>query len=342
MLPASKFIWIRADHLQGKERQRFVMDAVELGFSDIVVESGDDNLAKGAKFRALHINGSEVTADGTRIGRFISIGSENDMPPESDLRPGYLVVEARDWKVIPLENLIALCANSGTKLVAVARTREEALLFLNTLEVGVDGILATVSTRQELSGFAEILTSSAPLCPLESAEIVSVRHAGMGDRVCVDTCSMLEEGEGMLVGSQSGVLFLIHSETLKAKYVNARPFRVNAGPVHSYMLLPGGRTGYLSELRAGTEVPAVRTDGRVRNVTVGRIKIERRPLILVEATVNGRECSILLQNAETVNLCTEGSPVPATEIKKGDHVLVHVQEGGRHFGMSVSETIMEK
>ncbi|MBX8635726.1 MAG: 3-dehydroquinate synthase II [Thermoplasmata archaeon] len=341
-MAASKFIWIRADHLHGKERQRFVMDAVELGFTDIVVESGDEALAKGARFHALHISGNELTADGNRIGTFISISSERDMPAESELRPGYLVVDARDWKVIPLENLIALCANRGITLVAVARTKEEALLFLNTLEVGVDGILASVSSRQELSGFAEILSAVTPPCPLESAEILSVRQAGMGDRVCVDTCSMLEEGEGMLVGSQSGVLFLIHSETLKAKYVNARPFRVNAGPVHSYLLLQGGKTGYLSELRAGTEVPAVRIDGRVRNVTVGRVKIERRPLILIEATVRGKECSILLQNAETVNLCTEGEPIPATELKKGDRVLVHVQEGARHFGMSISETIVER
>ncbi len=338
----NKFIWIRADHLNVKERQRFVMDAVELGFSDIVVESKDTGLAAGAKFRALQISGDEVTADGTRIGTYVRIAGEGDMPDESDLRPGYLVVDAQDWRVIPVENLIAICGSKGVKLVAVARTKEEAVLFLNTLEVGVDGILATVSSRQELSGFAEILSSSAPLYSLENAEVLSIRHAGMGDRVCVDTCSMLEEGEGMLVGSQSDVMFLIHSETLKAKYVNARPFRVNAGPVHSYILLHGGKTGYLSELKAGAEVPAVRIDGRARNVTVGRVKIERRPLILIEAAVRGRECSIILQNAETVNLCTEGSPIPVTSVKKGDRVLVRVQEGGRHFGMSVSETVVER
>lgn len=341
-MDAQKFIWIRADHLHGKEKQRFVMDAVELGFTDVVLDGGDGDIAKGARFRVLHIRDNEVIADGAKVGTFISIGGERDMPAESELRPGYLVIDARDWKVIPLENLIALCAGRGIKLVAVARTKDEASLFFNTLEKGVDGILAVASTRHELSDFAEMLKSALPPCALESADIVSVRHAGMGDRVCVDTCSILEEGEGMLVGSQSEVLFLVHSESLKAKYVNARPFRVNAGPVHSYLLLHGGRTGYLSELSAGTEVPAVRTDGRVRSVTVGRVKIERRPLILLEATVRGKACSIVLQNAETVNLCTLDGPVPATEIKKGDRVLVHVQEGGRHFGMSVRETVVER
>jgi hypothetical protein len=35
---------------------------------------------------------------------------------------------------------------------------------------------------------------------------------GMGDRVCVDLCSLLRPGEGMLVGSFARALFLVHSE----------------------------------------------------------------------------------------------------------------------------------
>lgn len=34
----------------------------------------------------------------------------------------------------------------------------------------------------------------------------------MGDRVCVDLCSLLRPGEGMLVGSFARALFLVHSE----------------------------------------------------------------------------------------------------------------------------------
>lgn len=62
--------------------------------------------------------------------------------------------------------------------------------------------------------------------------------------------SLLTPGEGMLVGSFARSLFLVHSECAESRYIASRPFRVNAGPVHAYVQLPGGRTGYLSELKA--------------------------------------------------------------------------------------------
>lgn len=50
-------------------------------------------------------------------------------------------------------------------------------------------------------------------------------------RVCVDLCSNMVPGEGMLVGSFARGLFLVHSECAESAYINSRPFRVNAGPV---------------------------------------------------------------------------------------------------------------
>ena len=57
------------------------------------------------------------------------------------------------------------------------------------------------------------------------------------------------------------------------------------GPVHAYVAVPGGKTCYLSELKAGKEVIVVDQSGRQRTAIVGRVKIETRPLILVEAKV---------------------------------------------------------
>lgn len=55
--------------------------------------------------------------------------------------------------------------------------------------------------------------------------------------------------------------------------------------MHSYVAVPGGRTCYLSELKAGKEVMVVDHEGFQRTAIVGRVKIETRPLILVEAKV---------------------------------------------------------
>jgi len=179
--------------------------------------------------------------------------------------------------------------------------------------------------------------------PLVRGIVTSIRPLGLGDRVCVDTCSLLRTGEGMLVGNSAAGLFLVHAETLESGYVPARPFRVNAGAVHAYIYLPDGTTKYLSELRAGDEVLAVDSEGRPRAVIVGRLKVERRPLVLVEAEVEGQRFSTIVQNAETIRFVTpDGGAVSVAELKAGDEVLLRREEGGRHFGMRMQETISER
>jgi len=87
----------------------------------------------------------------------------------------------------------------------------------------------------------------------------------------------------------------------------------------------------------------VRSNGETRQGVVGRIKIERRPLILIEADVAGTTIKTLLQNAETIKLVTEdGTPTAVTALKPGDVVLAHYERVGRHFGIGVEETLIER
>ena len=254
----------------------------------------------------------------------------------------YLVVDALDWKVIPLENLIAGLRGSRTRLLAIARTPEEAALFLEALEVGVDGLLFLARTPGDIPRLRAAVDSATEPVSLVEAEVEELRPVGTGDRVCVDTCTAMGFGEGMLVGNQSGGLFLVHAESVESGFVAPRPFRVNAGPVHAYVLVPGGRTRYLSELAAGDEVLVVSREGRTRRAVVGRVKIERRPLLLLRARLNGSAYSALLQNAETIRLVRGGEPVSVSALRPGDRVLLRVEDGGRHFGMRVDETVTER
>jgi 3-dehydroquinate synthase II len=165
----------------------------------------------------------------------------------------------------------------------------------------------------------------------------------MGDRVCVDTCSNLGPGEGMLVGNSSGGLFLVHAESLENPYVAPRPFRVNAGPVHAYIRVSLAKTKYLGELKAGYEVLIVNHEGRTAPAVVGRVKVERRPLMLVAAEAQGKEITTILQNAETIRLTRPGGEaVSIVSLQPGDQVLAALEEAGRHFGHRVQETIVEK
>jgi len=254
----------------------------------------------------------------------------------------HLVVIGTDWKVIPLENLIATLQGHDVDIIAGVKSAAEAKVALETLEHGADGVLLDADAS-EIKKVANIIESTGTKgITLASVKITMVKPIGMGDRVCVDTCSLLSKGEGMLVGSQSNGLFLVHAETEESPYVASRPFRVNAGAVHAYVRV-GDKTRYLSELGAGDEVLIVGVKGTSRKAIIGRVKIERRPLMLVEAEIKGDKIKTILQNAETIKLVSrDGTPKAVTALKPGDEVLVHYEEGGRHFGMKVEETIVEK
>nr|XP_023914873.1 uncharacterized protein LOC112026419 isoform X3 [Quercus suber] len=228
------------------------------------------------------------------------------------------------------------------------------LLDWQTLEQGLGGVILKVEDVEavlELKDYFDRRDEVSNLLSLTKATVTRVQVAGMGDRVCVDLCSLMRPGEGLLVGSFARGLFLVHSECLESNYIASRPFRVNAGPVHAYVAVPGGKTSYLSELKAGKEVIVVDQKGQQRTAIVGRVKIETRPLILVEAKRDldtQTIYSILLQNAETVPLvcpCQEtghqNTAIPVTSLKVGDEVMLRVQGGARHTGIEIQEFIVE-
>jgi 3-dehydroquinate synthase II len=262
---------------------------------------------------------------------------ENAAVEAAELGVDYIVINCLNWRVIPLENLIARISGKS-KLIAEVKNAQETQLVIETLELGTDGVLLKTDKPEELMKTATIVKSQIPKILLVPAKIISVSQIGTGARVCVDTCDWMEVGEGMLVGSQSAGLFLVEAEVHENPYVASRPFRVNAGPLSMYTLGSQENTRYLSELKAGDEVLIVNHEGNVRRTNVGRTKTEMRPLLLVEAEVDGKRIKTILQNAETIRLVTPKGSSPVTAIKPGDEVLVHLAaKGGRHFGISVPE-----
>ncbi|MEM4297476.1 MAG: 3-dehydroquinate synthase II [Nitrososphaerota archaeon] len=255
----------------------------------------------------------------------------------------YLIIDAPDWKIIPLENLIAEARERQGKLIAKTEDVEEIKTLLGVLEVGVDGIVLKAKKIDEVSQALKTLTPFIGI-KLVSARIVEVKAVGLGERACVDTSSLLKVGEGMLIGSAASFLFLVHNESTGSRFTSPRPFRVNAGGIHSYILMADGKTKYLSELEAGDTVLIVDDKGSVKEAVVGRVKIERRPLKLVKAEYEDERGSILVQDAETIGLVgPEGKVISVNELKPGDEVLVKVEAvKGRHFGTEVDEFVIER
>jgi len=121
-----------------------------------------------------------------------------------------VVVEAFDWKIIPLENIIAKLHKSRTKIYATAKNANEVRIMFGVLELGVDGVILSTNNVNEVNQSRQYLENM--VFPIETAKIIDVKDVGMGERVCVDTVSMLRTGEGMLIGSRSNFMFLVHNE----------------------------------------------------------------------------------------------------------------------------------
>jgi 3-dehydroquinate synthase II len=318
---------------------------------------------KSLAVAALESGADAVLLDKGDAPRMRELGRMPVAAPDGDLRPGrdYIEMEIRskadeekaarapaertlllrmaDWTIIPLENLIA---QRGDLMVEVADA-EAARTAAGVLEKGVDGVLLNSRSAEEVRKTVRAVREIGEHIPLEPAVVTEVRTLGMGDRVCVDTCSNMAPGEGMLVGNTTEGFLLVHSESIENPYVAARPFRVNAGAVHAYALGPNGRTCYLSELKAGDPVLIVAHDGRTQVANVGRAKVERRPMLLVKTEASGREIALVLQNAETIRLTApDGAALSVATLKPGDKVLAHRLGGARHFGMEVTETLKER
>lgn len=373
-----KFAWIMAEGREWDKKKNFITTALESGIDHIVDFNDVGNIKRLGNVTLISdMEGSDIIMVGRNsegdstiplpenireskdllavkklkrkekpVAAYVEITSKKHEQLASQLGKiaDYLILMGRDWKVIPLENIIAELQKEDVKLIATVADYDDAKLALETLEYGTDGVLLCpkeISQIKKVADLVEKVDSESYL--LKPATVTRVEPVGSGDRVCVDTCSMMKVGEGMLIGSYSKGLFLVHSESLESEYVASRPFRVNAGPVHAYIMTPNNKTKYLSEIQTGDEVLTVDKDGKTQNAIVGRVKIEKRPLMLVEAEYNGVKLRTLLQNAETIRLVKEdGKPISVAELKVGDKIMVYLNPGARHFGMAIEETIIEK
>ena len=283
---------------------------------------------------------------GKKIGRRFEVLSNKDIENILDsAKKGldFVVIEVKDWKLIPLENIIAKLHKIHTKIFTIARNPKEARKMFSILDIGVDGVIFNTGSINEVREALVYLGSKS--FELKSAKIIDIQEVGDGERVCIDTASMLNRGEGMLIGNRANFLFLVHNESVGSSFTSPRPFRVNAGAVHCYTLSPDGTTKYLSELETGVEVLVFDSKGKARRVTIGRCKIEKRPMLMIKAKVGEEVGGIIAQDAETIRFVkSNGRLVSVTHLKKGDSILVHSKAAtGRHFGMEVSdEYILEK
>ncbi len=319
--------------------KQVVTTALESGADAVIVPKG-----KSKSVRGLGLVKTIATDGDLTLGEdVVEVKIESEKDEQKALRvpaDKFVIVKASDWKIIPLENLIA---KRGKGLYAWVRTAEEAKIALEIMERGVDGVVLDTKDFSEIKRTAALVRERGEKLGLVAATIKAVRPLGMGDRVCVDSITNMAPGQGMLVGNSSSGMFLVHAENVETQYCATRPFRVNAGAVHAYIRAPGGKTSYLADVATGAPVLIVDPKGKTEVTFVGRSKVEKRPMMLIEAAYKGKPLSLVMQNAETIRLTRPGGePVSITKLKAGDKVLAFLEDAGRHFGVKIDETIVEK
>ena len=303
----------------------------------------------------LQIDGEALYIEGKQVGRRVDVSNSEGQSKARAMAGSveWILLDLGEWKMIPIENIIAACDGGPTKVAARISSPEQVLGAAFALQIGVDALLVDEKTLQtaliaksqrgEVRIDAIDETAKGEL-ELSFLEVVEVTEGGVGDRVCVDLTSLLDPEEGMIVGSSSKSMVLVHGETVESEFVPTRPFRVNAGASHSYILMADGTTSYLSELKMGDEVLVVNGNEESRSCVVGRVKIEKRPFILFRwKNENDNEAGVLLQQAETVRLISESHGlVSVTELVPGMKLLGWNGGAGRHVGQTISAEVDER
>jgi 3-amino-4-hydroxybenzoic acid synthase len=344
-----KFAWIDLRAVPQPQLESVVDAAIHARIQGVI--SDDEGLREALPPTVSSVTTAEVTDASQLHGLGPDTAGWVDVHDEPTLQLAcaaavalpFTVVRFADPTKIPLEIVLAAADRSSGKLVTACADLEEAAIVLDVLERGSDGVLLSPSTADEVFELARLLQADSPPLQLTTLTVDSIEHHGLGDRVCVDTCTHFAEDEGILVGSYSTGFILCCSETHPLPYMPTRPFRVNAGALHSYVLGPGNRTNYLSELRSGSTTLAVNAEGRTRRVVVGRAKMESRPLLTIAArSADGVVVSLTVQDDWHVRVLGPGGKVRnVTELSSGDELLGYLATDQRHVGLPIGEFCKE-
>lgn len=335
-------------------RNSIDLESVDLSVFNRTLFSPEGSFAK----EDYVVSGNHLLQSDFIVGSRITIDSQDAQEKARSLIGSveWLVMEFKDWAMIPIENMVAAAERTPTKIAAVITEPEQAQGAAFALQKGVDAIVirsnpllveaASIAKSQRLernlkSTQRETNESATGLTTLT---VKSVEDGGIAERYCIDMTRLLSRGEGLLAGSTASSFVLIHGETLDSEYVPSRPFRVNAGPPQAYVMMADGTTKYISGLLTGDEVMLVSNQGITRSATIGRLKIETRPMVLIKWTDgNDKEGCMFMQQAETVRVIgLDSSPVSVTTVKPGDEILGWCDSAARHIGASISSSVTER
>jgi 3-dehydroquinate synthase class II len=174
-----------------------------------------------------------------------------------------------------------------------------------------------------------------------TGKVTKITPIGEGLRVCLDFIDELDPLEGVWIGNTGSGYCLALAENRETDTYPKRPFRVNAGAYHHYLVKEKDTTTYLAEVAPG-DVLTVKGPDTERLVTIGRVKKEYRPFLRIELETEEQTISVTVQDADSVYLLSaDKTAIQAQQLTAGDTLTVRRDQPGRHLGERIEEDITE-
>ncbi|WP_110943332.1 3-dehydroquinate synthase II [Virgibacillus senegalensis] len=172
-------------------------------------------------------------------------------------------------------------------------------------------------------------------------EVVEIKEVGEGMRVCIDFIDALKLDEGLYIGNTGHGYLKVLSENRQSEGYPPRPFRINGGGFHQYVYQEDA-SKYLQEIESG-EALTVSSRQENRAISIGRVKIEKRPLLRITCQRDGMIVSATLQSSTSVYVEeAEKGVVSVRNLKTGDRIAGKIDQPGRHLGKKIDEFIEER
>ena len=143
----------------------------------------------------LQIDGDALYIEGKQVGRRVDVSNSEGQSKARAMAGSveWILLDLGEWKMIPIENIIAACDGGPTKVAARISSPEQVLGAAFALQIGVDALLVDEKTLQtaliaksqrgEVTIDAIDETDNEEL-ELSLLEVIEVSEGGVGDRVC--------------------------------------------------------------------------------------------------------------------------------------------------------------
>ncbi|MDQ4072913.1 MAG: 3-dehydroquinate synthase II, partial [Thermoproteota archaeon] len=117
-----------------------------------------------------------------KIGFLIKVKSNEDIEQINSLSEkgfDFVIIDVDDWKIIPLENIIAKLEKSSMEIYAIANSVDEVKTLFTVLELGVDGVIVSTGREEDITKARDLVKRH--YFDIVPAKIIEIREVGIGE-----------------------------------------------------------------------------------------------------------------------------------------------------------------